>query len=144
MRLSKFLLLFSIPLLFTACDAFEKAGDINDYVGNYVVDTAHERTYHIYWSQKTFINEKNINPPIGTKIIISADKKVQYITKDGETKTGKVKCLEKYIRLTNIPIDSTYKFYKRNGNKLEYSHESTHFGVEYDVTYRTIGLYKEV
>ena len=143
MKTLKLLLLLSTPLLLSSCDLFEKAGDINDYVGNYVVETANEKTYHIYWSQKDLISEKDIDPKCGTRIVITADKKVQYTTPDGTTKTGKVKCLEKYVRFLNTPIESSYKFYKRYNNNLEYSYESKHMSVEYDVTYRSIKLVRE-
>ena len=143
MRVFKCLPLLFLLFILGACDAFEKTGDINDYVGDYVIEISREKTYHVYWNQKTLTNEKSIDPPSGTSIVITSDKKVQYTTKDGAITNGRVKCLEKYVRFIGMPINSTYKFYNRNGQYLEYSHESTHLSVEYDVTYRQIRMVKQ-
>ena len=128
------------PILLTGCgDIFEKKGNIEDYAGEYVLETANERTYHVYWNSKTLTNEKSLMET-GAKITITEDKKVVYVDKEGNESKGKIKCLEKYCRFYSTPLSSSYKFYLRYDGALYYSYESTHMSVEYDVTYRSIIL----
>ena len=133
--------MFLLPFLFlTACDGFE-SGDVSKYVGTYELETANEKTYHISWNQKTLTNERNLNIDIKT-LIINEDKTVSYTSKDGETKTGHIKVYEDYCRFVDTPIDSSYKFNIRYDGSIYYSYESSHFGVEYDVTYVNITFSK--
>lgn len=134
------LCLFSV-IATTSCDAFEKAGDIKDYVGTYSLVNASEKTYHVYWGNKTLTKEVVLFT--GVTLIIYENKTVTYINKDGIKSYGKIKCLEKYCRFYNTGLDSSYKFYKRYDNALYYSYESPHMSVEYDVTYRSIVFRKE-
>ena len=131
---------FIIPLLsllvFTSCDMFDN-GDVTPYVGEYVLETANEKTYHIYWSQKELKYESNLNLDI-KRLTIKEDKTVEYTTKDGEVKTGKIRVYDDYCKFSGTPIDSDYKFIIRYDGAIYYSYESSHFGVEYDVTYRHI------
>ena len=129
------LCLFSV-MTTTGCDAFEKAGNIKDYAGSYVLETAHEKTYHVYWGSEKLVSERTLFS--GVKLIIYENKSVTYIDNQGKRTYGRIKCLEKYCRFYNTPLESSYKFYLRNGNSLNYSYESPHMSVEYDVTYRTI------
>ena len=142
MKLNRLLILPLVSFSLMGCDLFEKKGDINDYVGEYILYTANERTYHIYWSQKTLTNEKELDIKVKS-LTINEDKTVNYVTKDGESGKGKIKCLEKYCRFYNIPsINSNHKFNLRYDHTLYYSHESSHMGVEYDVTYVNIEFKK--
>ena len=131
---------FIIPLLsllvFTSCDMFDN-GDVSPYVGEYVLETANEKTYHIYWSQKELKNESNLNLDI-KRLTIREDKTVEYTTRDGEKKTGKIRVYDDYCKFSDTPIDSDYKFNIRYDGAIYYSYESSHFGVDYDVTYRHI------
>ena len=130
--------LLVVPL--TSCDLFEKAGDIHDYVATYTLEAAYERTYHVYWGSEKLTSEKELSG-IPKKIVILETKKVTYWDDEGNEKTGKVKCMEKYCRFYSLPFSSSYKFDKRYDNSLSYSYESTHMSVEYDVTHRHI-LYR--
>ena len=131
---------FIVPLLsllvFTSCDMFDN-GDVSPYVGEYVLETANEKTYHIYWSQKELKNESNLNLDI-KRLTIKEDKTVEYTTRDGEKKTGKIRVYDDYCKFSDTPIDSDYKFNIRYDGAIYYSYESSHFGVDYDVTYRHI------
>lgn len=132
-------LFFILPILLfplVACDAFEKEGDINDYVGHYVLDGATERTYHVYWGNEKLISESTIMQ--SCSFTIYENKKVLFVDHDGKEYNGTVKVLEKYCRFYKTPLDSTYKFNLRYDKALYYSWESTHVTVEYDVTYRSI------
>lgn len=67
-----------------------------------------------------------------------------FYDRDDNENTGRVKCLEKYCRFYSLPISSNYKFNLRYDGTLYHSHESSHFGVEYDVTYRSIIYVRDV
>ena len=135
-------LLSILPLTSCSCDLFEKAGDIKDYVGTYTLVTAHEKTYHVYWNQKTLKSEKDLSDP-PKQLTIHENKTVTYIDNEGNEKKGTVKCLEKYCRFYFLPVSSSYKFNLRNNKDLYYSYESFHMSVEYDVTYRTISYTRQ-
>ena len=122
--------------LITSCDLFEKSGNIEDYVGSYVLDHANEKTYHVAWNNKTLTKEQNILEKCS--FTINSDCSITFIDKDGKETIGKVKVLEKYCRFKDTPLDSDYKYYLRYDNALYYSYESSHASVEYDVTYREI------
>ena len=131
------ILISILPLTSCSCDLFEKAGNIEDYAGTYVLQSATEKTYHVYWNQKTLKSEIELSDP-PKQLTIHENKKVTYIDKEGNEKSGTVKVLEKYCRFYSLPVSSSYKFNLRNDKSLQYSYESFHMAAEYDVTYRTI------
>ena len=137
-------LLITLPIIFlplSSCDdLFEKAGDINNYVGHYVLDHATERTYHVYWNNKTLVSEKTLMQ--SCSFTINEDKSVLFIDYNGKEYKGKIKCLEKYCRFYKTPLESGHKYYLRYDKALYYSYESKHMSVEYDVTYRDILFYR--
>lgn len=124
------------------CDLFEEKGDINDYVGVYYLETANERTYHVYWGSEKITGERTLIHD-SFHLTINEDKTVIITDKDGKETKGRIKCLKDYCRFYSTPLESSYKFYRRYDNCLYYSYESKHMSVEYDVTYRSIILRKE-
>lgn len=138
------ILLFSIliTLSLSSCDLFENKGDINDYVGTYKLESAHETVKHVYWGSEKEISSRNIMET-GAIIVIKDDKTVIYTESDGTEHKGRIKCLENYCRFFGTPLDSSYKFYMKYDGSLYYSYESLHMSVEYDVTYRSIILTKQ-
>ena len=143
MKIRKFIpVLLTSLFLLTACDdLFEKSGNIAKYAGEYVLDHANERTYHVAWNNKTLISEKILLE--SCSFTINLDSSVLFIDHDGNEINGKIKCLEKYVRFYKTPLTSSHKYYLRYDHALYYSYESKHASVEYDVTYREI-LFKKV
>ena len=120
-------------LLLASCDGFE-SGDVSSYTGNYLLETANEKTYHVAWGNKSLTSERNLSIDIKS-MTINEDKSVEYIKNDGTSHKGTIKVYEDYCKFSSTPIDSSYKFSLRYDHALYYSYESSHFGVEYDVTY---------
>lgn len=142
MRALKLIIIAITPIVFSSCSAFGKSGDINNFVGEYSVIISRERTYHVYWNEKKLKRENEIDPRVGASIYIMENKQFDYIDLDGNLYRGKVRCFENYVCFAGTPIDSSYKFYLKNNEYLEYSYESFHVTLEYDVTYRVIRLVK--
>lgn len=135
-----FLLLIISLVMIPSC-SFDKKGNIADYVGEYALDAATEKTYHIAWNNKTLLSEKNLFD-YTFHIVINEDNTILFTDSNGNEIKGRIKCYEKYCKFISIPLSRSYKFYLRYDNSLYYSYESKHMSVEYDVTYRSIVLTK--
>ena len=142
MKKSKLIVLLSLiacPL--SGCnDLFEKQVDGSFYAGEYVLNSATEKTYHVAWNVKTLKSEKEIMQ--SCSFVINADKTVVFTDHDGKVTKGRVKCFEKYVRFISTPLTRSHEYHVLSDKSLNYSWESKHASAEYDVTYRSISFKK--
>ena len=140
-RAKLFLLLSVMSLPLCGCnDLFATKVDASEYAGEYKLDGASERTYHVAWNNEALLSDVTIMEPCS--FVINKDGSVDFTEHDGKVTKGRVKCFEKYVRFIGTPLNRSYEFNKRYDKALYYSYESKHMSAEYDVTYRSITFIK--
>ena len=133
MKITKILLpilCFASLATLSGCDIIED-GNINDYVGEYISNTGTETTKHYYWGQTTIVSETQIFPS-GIKLTISSNKKAILTYGDGSTKTGRIRVFKEYVKFSNLPMNSSYKFKQNSDKGLIYNYTQEKYGLEYN------------